>query len=72
MVQLTLFEVTARFFSVHPDTARSRQRVAVAIHSGDGSPGHILLDQWAAGLDAPALARAIRAEMTGAGASKPN
>jgi hypothetical protein len=67
MVQLTFFETTSALGSIEPNTPRARQRAALALYGGDGSPGRILLDQWAAGIDAPVLARAINAAMTGAG-----
>jgi hypothetical protein len=67
LVEVALFETASALASVQPDTLRMRQRVALALYGGDGSPGRILLDQWAAGIDAPVLARAIKAEMAGAG-----
>jgi hypothetical protein len=65
LVQLTLFETASALASVQPDTPRARGRVTLALYGGDGSPGRILLDQWAAGIDAPVLARAIKARMAG-------
>jgi hypothetical protein len=67
LVQLTFFETTRALGSIEPNTPSARQRAALALYGGDGSPGRILLDQWAAGIDAPVLARAIRAGMTGSG-----
>ena len=72
LVQLTLFETRSALASFEPNTPRARQRATLALHGDDGSPGRILLTQWAAGIDAPVLASAIKAEMVGSGAERPN
>ena len=72
LVQLTLFEIRSALASIDPNTPRAQQRAALALHGDDGSPGRIRLDQWAAGIDAPVLANAIRAELVGAGTEKLN
>lgn len=65
MVQLSFLETASALASVEPNTPRARQRAELAFYAGDGSPGRIALDQWAAGIDAPMLARAIKAEIVG-------
>jgi hypothetical protein len=67
LVEIALFQTASALASVQPDTSRMRQRVALALYGGDGSPGRILLDKWTAGIDAPLLARAIKGDMTGSG-----
>ena len=72
LVQLSLFEIRSALASIEPNTPRAQQRAALALHGGDGSPGRIRLDQWAAGIDAPVLANAIKAELVGSGTEKFN
>ena len=72
LVQLTLFETRGALASLEPDTPRARERATLALRGYDGTPGRILLNQWAAGIDAPVLARAIKAEMVGSGTERPN
>jgi len=72
LVQLTLFETRSALASFEPNTPRARQRATLALHGDDGSPGRILLTQWAAGIDAPVLASAIKAEMAGSGTERLN
>jgi hypothetical protein len=72
LVQLTLFETRSAFASIEPNAPRARQRATLALHGDDGSPGRILLTQWAAGIDAPVLASAIKAEMVGSGTERMN
>jgi hypothetical protein len=72
LVQLTLFETRSALASFAPNMPRARQRATLALHGDDGSPGRILLTQWAAGIDAPVLASAIKAEMAGSGTERFN
>jgi hypothetical protein len=72
LVQLTLFEIRSALASIEPNTPRAQQRAALALHGDDGSPGRIRLDQWAAGIDAPVLANAIKAELVGSETEKFN
>jgi hypothetical protein len=46
---------------VQPDTPRNRRRVYLATYDGDHHGGKLTLLGWTGGLDAPVLARAIRA-----------
>lgn len=72
LVQLTLFETRSALASFEPNTPRARQRATLALQADGASPGRILLTQWAAGIDAPALASAIKAEMAGSGTERLN
>jgi hypothetical protein len=71
-VRFTLFETRSALASVDPNTPRARRWAAVALHGDDRPPASILLDEWAAGIDAPVLAKAIAAEIVGEGADKSN
>jgi hypothetical protein len=71
-VRFTLFETRNALASIHPNTPRARRWAAIALHGDDRPPASILLDEWAAGIDAPVLAKAIEAEMVGEGAARSN
>jgi len=61
LTNLELVERASAVASVQPDTPRNRRRVYLATYDGDHRGGRLTLLGWTGGLDAPVLARAIRA-----------
>jgi hypothetical protein len=61
LTTLELHETASAVASVQPATTRNRRAVAIATYDGDQPGGKLTLFGWTGGLDAPVLARAIRA-----------